>query len=127
MKPVQGEDTIRTSLLAKLERNTLSPGDVADGARECFIVTQQAFLRQRRPHVAVEDVARISTDLVLEVYRQEQIDPETASPALLRYVIDLLNSRFEFSQDTELLRIHNEVIGKLFDKLTGSINRPTKP
>ncbi len=118
MEPIQQGDISRASLLAKLERDTLSPQEVADGARECFIVSQQAFLTNRQPHISVEDAARISGELVLEVYKQEQIDPQTASPALLRYVIDTLNSRFEFSQDPELLRIHNEVIHKLFEKLT---------
>jgi len=121
MEPEQLADISRTSLLAKLERDTLSPQDVAEGVRECFIVTQQAFITQRSPHISLEDAARISNELVLDVYREEHIDLRTVSPALLRHVVDIIASRFEFSQDPELFRTHNEVIRKLFAKLTGSV------
>ncbi len=127
MEPIQQRNISRASLFAKLERDTLSPQEVAVGARECFIVSQQAFITRRSPHISPQDAARVSNELVLEVYRQEHIDPETASPALLRYVIDTLNSRFEFSQDPELLRIHNEVIHRLFEKLTAGDGRSAKP
>ncbi len=127
MEPIEQGDISRASLFAKLECDTLSPQEVADGARECFIVSQQAFIRQRQPHVLPEDAARISDELVLEVYKQEQIDPETASPALLRYVIDILNNRFEFSQDPELLRTHNEIIHKLFEKLAADDSKSARP
>lgn len=127
MEPTQQGDISRASLFAKLERDTLSPQEVADGARECFIVSQQAFITRRSPHISLEDATRISEELVLEVYKQEQIDPETASPALLRYVIDILNSRFEFSQDPELLTIHNEVIHKLLEKLAADNSNSARP
>jgi hypothetical protein len=127
MEPAQLGEISRTSLFAKLEREMLSPQEVADGARECFIVTQQAFITRRSPHLSLEDAAQISNELVLEVYKQEHIEPETASPALLRYVIDILNGRFEFSQDPELFKMHNDVINQLFAKLVGNISKPSKP
>ena len=61
-----------------------------------------------------EQITRISDSLIEEVYEQEHVNPQTASPVMLRHVINILNGRFEFMQDPQIAQHHHEVITTLF-------------
>ena len=114
---VIGYSTTLDKLQAKLAQGTLTPPEVAEGARECFLVCQHAFFEKRTPKLLPEQVTRISDSLIEEVYDQEHVNPQTASPAMLRHVINILNGRFEFMQDPMIAQRHQEVITSLFAKL----------
>ena len=115
--------TTLDSLETKLEQNTLTPQEVAEGARACFHLCQQEFFERRTPKLMPDQIMRISDSLIEEVYEQEHINPQTASPVMLRHVINILNARFEFMQDPHIARHHHEVISALFSKLQAAAKR----
>jgi hypothetical protein len=115
--------TTLDSLQAKLDQGTLTAQEVAAGARECFLLCQHEFFERRIPRLAPEQITRISDSLIEEVYEQEHVNPHTASPVMLRHVINILNGRFEFMQDPQIAQHHHEVITTLFAKLMQSSKR----
>ncbi|MEL6270907.1 MAG: hypothetical protein AAFR22_13950, partial [Chloroflexota bacterium] len=84
------------SLQLKLQKDTLTAKEVTEGIRECFINCQMAFMQQRRPQISTAEVGRIANELVREVYHEEGVTVETATPTMLRHVINILDQRFEF-------------------------------
>ena len=113
------EPANRASLMAKLEQETLTPQEACDGVRECFVITHRAFMEKRQPERSTDEIDAVSNELVLEVYREQALAPETITPAMLRYVIRILNSRFDFLEDPDLSRVHHSIIAKLLEKPIG--------
>lgn len=103
-------------LKLKLDKDALMPGELTAGIRECFFICQYRFVAKRQPDKALTEVKRFSDELVTDVFEELSIEPGSASPVMLRQAINILNARFEFCQDAELMEIHQTVIDGLFSK-----------
>ena len=106
----------KADLMAKLERESLTPQEACDGIRECFVITHRAFMESRQPARSTDEIDAVSNELVLEIYHEQALAPEHVTPAMLRYVVQILNSRFEFLEDPDLSRVHHDIVEKLLEK-----------
>lgn len=113
------------SLQLKLQKPELTPAEVTEGIRECFMNCQMVFMQQRRPQISTAEVGRIADELVREVYDEEGISVETATPTMLRHVIGILDQRFEFMQDPEIRQVHMGVLELLLGKLDNNTTAST--
>jgi hypothetical protein len=107
---------LKANLKRNLESDCLTPGQMSDSVRDCFVICQRDFFAARKPERSQVEIDQISRELVNEVFKEQAIDPNRATPLMLRHVINILDARFDFAQDPAIMAVHESVIDVLLAK-----------
>lgn len=106
----------RQSLGSKLDKLTLTPAEIAEGIRECFLLCQYQFAAQDMPDYLIEKVQRQIDDQIALTFRELGVSSDQPSLDALRHAITLLNKRIDFAQDEKILALNQDIIRQLLNK-----------
>ncbi len=109
-------EDLKKRLKIKIESEQLTPEQMSEGVRDCFVICQRDFFAARKPERSQVEIDQISRELIAEVFTEQAIDPDGATPSMLRHVTNILNNRFDFAQDPDIRAVHDSVIDILLAK-----------
>jgi len=98
-----------------LEKESLTPQEVVDGVVACFFATNHAFVERRLGHSTNVDDSL--AHLITQVFKENEVDQANPNLHFLRQAVQTLDEQAGFESDPDLLRIHQEAIGVMFERV----------
>lgn len=105
------------TLETKLASETLTPPEVIEGIRECFVLSYREFMQRHQNGRSVDELDTISESLVQGIFNEAFNDPGKVSTWMLNHMVTRLGAFIEFDTDPEIAERYDQMIDDLLSKL----------
>ncbi|GAB4467407.1 MAG: hypothetical protein Kow0070_30730 [Anaerolineales bacterium] len=97
-----------------LEKDSLTAKEVQEGVVACFLAINRDFVKRRMADAPVEQVDSALNELIVQVLKEHQVDPERPDLRLLEQAELALEAQTGFETEPDLLKTHKNIIRTLF-------------
>ncbi|GAB4456827.1 MAG: hypothetical protein OHK0041_21720 [Anaerolineales bacterium] len=99
-----------------LEKGTLTAKEVQEGVIACFLAINRDFVKRRMVDAPAEQVDAALNELIVQVLKEHQVDPERPDLRLLEQAELALETQTGFESEPDLLKMHKNIIRTLFSR-----------